>query len=78
MPRRPTLTLDQKIERAEAEVARTKQRYESAVAALEQLMELRDEGKRQELFKALAQSNRSYAEIMAFIRSDPENDEAAG
>ncbi len=77
MPRKPMLTLDQRIERAEAEVNRIKARYDNALAELNHLLELRDEGKRQELLSALARSRRSYAEIMEFIMSAPDQNDVA-
>ena len=74
MPRKPLLTLDQKIEQAEDNVRRMKQRYDAAVAELSELREQRDEEKCQELFSALSRSQRSYEEILAFIRSVPQSD----
>ncbi len=78
MPRKASLTLNQKIERAEAEAARLKAKYDAAVAELAQLRELQDEGKQKELLSALSRTRRSYADIMEFILSDPSTEEAAG
>ena len=57
-----TDTLDAKIEKAKA-------RYEAEKETLAELIKLRNEMRKEELMEAVIKSDRSYAEIMAFIKS---------
>ena len=63
-------SLEQKIEKAQADVIRTKQRYEGALAALKDLMDKRDALKRDELITAIMRSSKPYDEILNFINED--------
>ena len=63
-------SLEQKIDKAQADVIRTKQRYEGALAALKDLMDKRDALKRDELITAIMRSSKPYAEILNFINED--------
>lgn len=60
-------TLDEKIEAQKQAVDRIKEKYEVAVAELEQLMTKRDQLRQKELLDAIAASERSYEEIMEFL-----------
>ena len=66
--------LEQKIEKAQNEVVKTKQKYDAAVAALGDLMDKRDAFKRDELVSAIMKSNKSYDEILRFIQENNQDD----
>ena len=62
-------SLNQKIEKAEQEVVRTKKAYDTATAELKKLLDKRDAVRSQELLKAVADSPLTYAEIITLIKS---------
>lgn len=63
-------SLDERIEEQEQVVSKAREHYESEVNKLEQLMNKRDELQKKELMKAIEDSNRSFEEIMQFLRCD--------
>ena len=63
-------SIDEKIKNAQEVVERTKRKYDDAVAALEALMEKKDEMKRAMLMEAIMHSNKSTEDILNFLRSD--------
>ena len=67
---RRTITIDEKIERAQKEVIKAKQKYEAAVNELKELQERKKEIQSKELMSAFSESSRSYEEIMAFLKSE--------
>ncbi len=67
--------LEQKIEKAQALVSRKKKEYDTALSALSDLLDKRDVIRRDELMKAILKSNRSYEEVMAFLDTDPVEEE---
>lgn len=62
--------LELKIEKAQADVVRAKQKYDRAVAALKDLMDKRDALRRDELITAIMKSSKPYDEILQFIKND--------
>ena len=66
---RRTISLEEKIERAQAVVASTKAKYDAAVEELEKLLLRKRELESKELLKAFAESDKSYDEIMTFLKS---------
>ena len=62
-------TLDQKIEKAQIKVIKTKQAYDSAVDALQKLLDKRDAKRKEELWNAIIKSEKSYDEILSFINA---------
>ena len=60
-------TLDQKIEKAQIKVIKTKQAYETAVDALQKLLDKRDAKRKEDLWNAIIKSEKSYDEILSFI-----------
>ena len=68
--KRKNLTLDERIEKAEAAVFQAKDRYDAAVKGLSILQK-----KKQELLHAIETSPRSYEEIMAFLSGKKDPDE---
>ncbi|MCD7813657.1 MAG: hypothetical protein LUH20_06340 [Lachnospiraceae bacterium] len=59
--------LEQKIEKAQERVIRTKAAYDEAVNDLQELLDKKTALEEQEIIKAVANSNRSYAEIIQFL-----------
>ena len=59
--------LDEKIEKAEADVIAAKKKYDHATAALKELLDKRDAIRKDEILSAIVKSGRSYEEIMNFL-----------
>ena len=68
--------LDVKIEKAQAQVSKTKKQYDAAVAALSDLLDKRDALRRDELVKAIMTSDRTYEEVLAFLGTGAAEEEA--
>ena len=64
--------LEEKIEKAQAEVASAKKRYDQAVSNLKELTDMRDAMKKEEIVSAIIKSGRSYDEIMDFLNTSKE------
>ena len=67
---RNTITLDEKIEKAQAKVAATKKRYDAAVNELEKLLIKRQERDNKKLLEEFTESDKTLAEVIAFLRGD--------
>ena len=67
---RRTMTIDEKIERAQREVIKAKEKYDAAVNELKELQERRKEIQSKELMEAFQESRRSYEEIIAYLKSE--------
>ena len=67
---RRKISIDDKIEQQKLVVSKVKDRYEAELEQLNQLMKKRDELHNKELLQAIEQSNRSFEEIMDFLRAD--------
>lgn len=67
-------TVDQQIEKAQIRVVKTKTAYDSAVEALQKLLDKRDAQRKNEIWEAIIQSNKSYDEILSLISDDGEED----
>ena len=63
-------SLEQKIEKAQVDVVKTKQKYDAAVSKLGDLMDKRDALKRDELVTTIMKSNKSYEEILRFLNDE--------
>lgn len=61
------ININEKIKKAEEVVIRTKDKYDAALAELEQLHRKRDELQNEELLEAFVKSGKSYDEIMEFL-----------
>ena len=69
MPRtRKTISIDDKINEQKQVVSRAKAKYESALTELNDLMKERDEIRNKQLLEAITSSNRSFEEILEFIK----------
>ena len=55
--------LDKRIEKAQELVSRRKKLYDEAIAALSDLLDKRDALRRDELVKAIMNSDRTYEEV---------------
>ena len=67
---RRTITIDEKIEKAQREVIKAKEKYEAAVNELKELQEKKKEIQSKELMTAFQESSHSYDEILAFLKSE--------
>lgn len=72
---RRTISLDEKIEKAQAAVFLAKDKYDAAVEELNELLKKKREVQQQELLKVIEQSPRSYEEIMTFLSGKSDQDE---
>ncbi len=70
-----TDSLDVKIEQQKAVMEKAKLKYEAEKEALAELIKLRNEFREDELMDAVIKSERSYEEIMAFIKGESSDDE---
>lgn len=61
-------TLDQKIELAKQKVIKTKAAHEKAVDELQVLLDKKKALQTQDLMKAISESDKSFEEIMQFIK----------
>lgn len=71
MPRtRRTISLDEKIEKAQQTVSQTKAKYDAAIEELNKLQKKKEDLQNHELLKAIESSSRSYDEIVKFLDGD--------
>lgn len=68
-------SLEQKIEKVEKAISRNREQYEKLTTELEELHQKQKAIQREELLKAIAESTRSYEEILSFIQSASEEEE---
>lgn len=68
--------INQLIEAAEAEVIRTKKKYDEATDNLKSLLDKKKVLQTEELMNAVMKSSRSYEEILCFIQSVPSEEDA--
>ena len=59
--------LEQKIEKAQAQVSKTKKQHENAVKELSELLDKRDAIRNENLLKAFAKSDKTYEEALEFF-----------
>ena len=62
-----TETLEQQIEKVQEKVIRTKSVYDNAVASLQKLLDKRDAQRKDDLWNAVINSNKSYEEIIRML-----------
>lgn len=62
-----TENLEQQVEKAQARVIRAKAAYDSAVDDLQKLLDKRDAMRKDNLWKAVIKSGKSYDEILRLI-----------
>ena len=64
------IDIEDKINQQKQVVAKEKERYDAALAELENLMKKRDEQRNKELLEAISKSEKSYEEIMGFLSGE--------
>lgn len=64
--------LDAKIEKAQENLVKAKHRYDTAAKTLKNLLDKRDALRQKKLLDAIAQSERSYEEILQYLQSTSE------
>ena len=69
---RRSIPIEEKIETQKELVSRAKDRYEAELDKLEKLMRKRDELRSKELMEAIANSERSFEEVMRFLTTSEE------
>ena len=67
---RRTITIDEKIEKAEAAVAEAKKKYDVALDELEKLVTKKKQMDDKRILDAYHASNKTAEEIMAFLNSE--------
>ena len=60
-----------KIEKAQEDIVNAKHRYDAVAANLKDLLDKRDALRQKKLLDAIAQSGRSYEEIMQYLQNKP-------
>lgn len=73
---RRSIPIEEKIEAQKELVSKAKDRYEAELDKLEKLMRKRDELRSKELMEAFVNSERSFEEVMRFLRSSEEETDA--
>ena len=63
--------LDVKIEKAQEDLVKAKHRNDAVAANLKDLLDKRDALRQKKLLDAIAQSGRSYEEIMQYLQNKP-------
>ena len=69
-PRKTNVTMEELIKTQEDVVTKAKAKYDTEVGKLKELYAKRDEEKKKELLKAVENSNKSYEEILAFLKAE--------
>lgn len=67
--------LDVKIEKAQADLVKARHRYDAAAATLKNLLDKRDALRQKKLLDAIAQSGRSYEEIIQYLQGRTEEED---
>lgn len=65
--------LEQKIEKVEKAISRNREQYDRLTAELEELHKKQKAIQSEELMQAIAESSRSYEEILKFIQGGTES-----
>ena len=67
---RRVVTLEEKIEKAQINVAETKAKYDKAVDELEKLLTKRKERDNKQLLEAFSESEKTHAEVIEFLQGN--------
>jgi len=73
---RRVITIEEQIEKAQVEVAQAKQKYDKAVDKLEALLTKRKERDSKELIAAFTASDKTLADVLAFLQGTKESEDA--
>lgn len=71
---RRKITLDEKIENAQEAVFQAKDKYDAAVAELNELLKKKKELDSQKLVKAFENSSKTLDEVIAFLEGKADSD----
>ena len=63
-------TIEQQIEKAQIKVVKSKAAYESSVSSLQVLLDKRDAVRKDEFWKEILKSEKTYEEILRYIKAD--------
>lgn len=69
MARGKAIPFEEKLKKAEENMKEAKRKYDAAVEEVNRLLKYRDEKRKEELFEAAMNSEKSFEEIMNYIRS---------
>ena len=69
MRMKKTVSIDEKIEKAQTNFEKAKMKYDDAAKDLQDLMAKKEAIRKDELIKAISRSGKSYDEILSFIES---------
>lgn len=72
---RRTISLDEKIEKVQKDVAVAKNKYDTAVEELNKLLKKKQDLRNQELLRAIETSQKSYEEIIQFLSCENTEEE---
>lgn len=72
---RRSISLEEQIEKAQVEVAQTKQKYDQAVDKLEALLNKKKERDSKELIEAFTASEKTLADVLAFLKGNVETED---
>lgn len=67
---RRVVTLEERIEKAQADVAEAKAKYDKAVDELEKLLTKRQERDNKKLLEAFSESKKTLAEVIEFMQGN--------
>ena len=67
---RRVVTLEEKIEKAQIDVAEAKAKYDKAVDELEKLLTKRQERDNKQLLEAFSESGKTLAEVIDFLQGN--------
>lgn len=68
-------TLEQKISKLEAAIRKNRQQYDQLTKELKELLDKQKAMQSEELMKAIADSSRSYEDILRYIKGETSKDE---
>ncbi len=71
---RKVVSIDEKIAKAQEDVAKYKEKYSAAVAEMKDLLAQKEAEKREKLLDAIEASEWSYDEIMEVLKKKPEEE----
>ena len=72
---RRVVTLEEKIEKAQINVAETKVKYDKAVDELEKLLMKRKERDNKQLLKAFSESEKTLAGVIEFLQGNKSSED---
>lgn len=68
-------TLEQKISKLETAIRKNRQQYDQLTKELKELLDKQKAMRSEELMKAIADSSRSYEDILRYIKDETSEDE---